>query len=472
LHAAAQPFELSRGVDERPRVTFSLAPMSHPTSDPVERDLHAIVGDGIAFSVMVGIGETYLPAFALAVGHGEVAVGLLATLPMLAGAILQLMTPMGVRRLGSCRRWVVLCARLQALTFVPLLSGALLGHLDLFFVFLAAGLYWGFGMATSPAWNAWVARLVPLAGRSRFFARRTRWANAGLFTGVAAGGLLLDLGRVREAPIAAFALLFGAAAAARLLSSYYLGRQSEPPGMADSLRNLSTRELVARFRHGPSGRFLFYLLGMQVAVHVAAPFFTPYMLSELQLPYREFMALTGVAFLARIALLPSLGRLAHARGTGVLLWLGAVGIVPLPLLWLVSSSFVYLFVLQILAGAIWAALELGTILAFFERLEDSERTSILTVFNLANSAAMVLGTVLGGALFAHLGAGALAYGALFAASSAVRLLTLPLLRHTPHSEAPEHTPALRTIAVRPSMGGLQRPLLPALDDDGKGKSAR
>ena len=35
----------------------------------------ASVADGASFSVMVGVGETYLPAFALALGMGEITAG-------------------------------------------------------------------------------------------------------------------------------------------------------------------------------------------------------------------------------------------------------------------------------------------------------------------------------------------------------------------------------------------------------------
>ena len=70
---------------------------------------------------MVGLGETYLPAFALAVGLGELVAGLVASVPLLAGGVLQTVSPWGIRRLGSHKRWVVLCATVQSLTFLPLL---------------------------------------------------------------------------------------------------------------------------------------------------------------------------------------------------------------------------------------------------------------------------------------------------------------------------------------------------------------
>ena len=87
--------------------------MSPATSraDVLRRDLRAMTADGICFSTMVGLGEAYVPAFALALGHGAAAAGLLATLPLLAGACFQLVTPEAVRRLRSYRRWVVGCAR-------------------------------------------------------------------------------------------------------------------------------------------------------------------------------------------------------------------------------------------------------------------------------------------------------------------------------------------------------------------------
>lgn len=431
------------------------------------RDLRAILGDGVAFSVMVGLGETYVPALALALGLGASAAGLIATAPLLAGALLQLVTPLAVRGLGSYRRWVVACAVLQGLSLLPLAWMALRGQVSFLALFAVVSTYWGFGMATSPAWNAWVGTLVPRALRARFFARRTRFSQAALLAALASAGVALDLGRAAGRELAAFAALFVLAALARLVSARFLARQSEAPGLARSHRTLGLLRVVGAVRQAGAGGMLLYLLGIQAAVHLAAPFFTPYMLGPLGLDYSQFMALTGMAFAARIAVLPALGHLAHRRGTGPLLWLGAVGVTPLPALWLVSDAFGYLLALQALSGAVWAALELGTALSFFERLEERDRTSILTFYNLAHAAALTGGAVLGAALFRVLPEGAGAYAALFAVSAAARLLVLPLLRRVPRVVAPEGV-ALRTLALRPSAGAVQRPILPSLEGEGGG----
>lgn len=436
------------------------------------RDLRAILGDGIAFSVMVGLGETYVPAFVLALGFGASAASLIATVPLLAGALLQLVTPFAVRHLGSYRRWVVACAALQAAALLPLALAALRGEAPRLALFAVVSAYWAFGMATSPAWNAWVGTLVPRRLRARFFARRTRAAQAALLAAIAAGGAWLDVGRAEGFELTAFAVLFVLAATARLVSARFLARQSEAPELARSHRALGLGPVVGAVRASGAGRLLLYLLAVHAAVNLAAPFFTPYMLGPLGLDYARFMALTGIAFAARIVVLPALGHLAHRRGTGPLLAWGAAGVVPLPALWLVSDDFAYLLALQAVSGTVWAALELGTALAFFESLEERDRASILTVYNLALAAAVAGGALVGAGLFRALAPEGGAYATLFALSSVARLLALPLLRRTPRVVAPEGV-ALRTLAVRPSAGALQRPILSTLvGEEGEGPGAQ
>jgi MFS family permease len=423
-----------------------------------DRDLRAMLGDGIAFSVMVGLGETYLPAFVLAAGFGEVAAGLVATLPMLAGAALQLATPWGVRRLHSYRRWVVLCARLQAASFLPLVAGVALGRVDLGLVFGAATAYWGFGMSTGPAWNTWVSTLVPAPLRAPFFARRGRFSQAALLAGVAAGGLWLH---GLPDSLHAFAVLFALAALARLISARFLARQSEPEPPRHDTLELGPRLFADAVRRRPEGRVLHYLLAMQVAVNVGAPFFTPYLLGPLGLPYGTFMAYTAAAFLSRIAAFPWLGALALRFGTGPMLWLGALGITPLPGLWLLAEGPIAFVTLQLFAGAAWAAVELATLLAFFEHLEPRARTSVLTYFNLANALAIAAGALLGSLCFGPGG-----YALVFGLSLAARAASLLLLRGVPSTQPAPQLPEVRTLAVRPNAGGVQRPILATLPDEG------
>ncbi|MBW2426758.1 MAG: MFS transporter [Deltaproteobacteria bacterium] len=438
----------------------------------VRSDLSAMLGDGVAFSFMVGIGESFVAPFALALGFGDVTAGLIATAPMLAGALLQLVTPAAVHWLGSHKRWVVLCAALQAVSFLPLVAGALAGAMAVELLYLAVSLYWGLGMATSPAWNTWAETLVPRRLRPRYFAQRARWSQAALLVGLAAGGLALHVEAPLGEPVGAYALVFGAALVARVVSARFLGLQSEPQPVPLGETRISPRAIRQHVQSGGHGRLLAYLLVFQSSVWIAAPYFTPYMLGPLGLDYATFAALTASAFLARILALPALGRAAHRSGTRRVLWLGSVGIVPLPALWLISDSLPWLFFLQLLGGFSWAAFELATLLSFFEHIPPHSRTSVLSVYNLAYAAAIVAGSAIGGAILALWSQCWSAYAALMVVSTLARFASLATLRGTPDVVPPiEQPPALRTLTVRPSAGALQRPVLPTLPDDDAGARA-
>src|SRR5512138_90302 len=112
------------------------------TDGQIRRDLRLSTADAMLFSVMVGCGEAYFVAFALAVGLGELLAGLVSSVPLLAGALLQLASPWAVRRLGSHKRWVVATAGLQALSFSPLAAAAFLGRVPAWLIFVCVGLYW------------------------------------------------------------------------------------------------------------------------------------------------------------------------------------------------------------------------------------------------------------------------------------------------------------------------------------------
>lgn len=427
------------------------------TTSPFERrrrgDLAAIRGDGVAFSLMVGLGETYFAAFALAVGLGSVTSGLVTSVPLLVGSLLQLASPWAARRIGSPRRWVVTCVSVQAAVYVPLAAAACWGGIPAAALFGLVSLYWGASMAAGPTWSGWVGNLIPGRLRAHFWAARSRAGHAAVLVALVASGIALH--RARPAPgggLGIFALLFAAAGICRFVSARCLARTSDgPPPPADP--RLGIPILARRLATGDPGRLLRFALGLQVAVQVAGPYFTPYMIRALQLPYGSYVLLLAASYGAKIVSLPLLARVVRRRGAVFALRLGTLGIVPLPALWLLSPSVPWLVAVNLASGFAWAAYELAMFLLVFETLENDERTPVLTMFNLANAVATVSGAVLGGLLLRHAGA----FPLVFAASSLARLAIVPLLLGIRSAGPALATPVL---SARPSPGFLGRPLLP------------
>ncbi len=451
-----------------PGSVATAAPPAPPEPAGNHSDLRAITGDGVAFSLMVGAGETYMPAFALAVHAGETAAGLLSALPLLGGALLQLVSPWAIERLKSHRRWVLLCASIQAMSFAPLVLGALLGRIPTVMLFLAVTVYWGAGLATGPAWNTWVTTLVPPRMRIRFFAYRSRMGHAALLVGLVGAGFALHLGKANHLELAVFAVIFGLAGIFRLVSASFLSRQSEPVPLPPNRRGVPPMEILRRARRNADGRLLLYMLAVQAAVQISGPFFTPYMFKQIHLSYAQYLILIATSFGAKMTALPLLGRLGHRYGAQFLLYTGGIGIVPLSALWLVSDEFAYLLLVQLVAGSIWAAYELGTFLLLFERIDVQERTSILTIFNLASAVATVGGALFGAAVLALTAEGRHGYEMLFGLSCAARLLSLVLLArlHPGAAVQPEPAVSVRALAARPNTGSLDAPIVAGMDERG------
>ena len=397
----------------------------------LRKDLRAISADGTAASVMVGVGETYLPAFVLALSASDLASGLISSVPLVIGALVQLAAPRIIRRLGSYRRWVVLCAVVQALAFVPLVCAALLGAMPVLLVFAVVSVYWAAGMAGGATWNTWVGTLVPERIRPRYFARRTRWCQAGMLIGFVGGGVALQLGTHAGYCLVTFSLLFLAATLSRLASSLLLTCQSEPQPPGPELMLPDLRRLMRALLQDDTGRLFLYLLGAQAAVQIAGPYFNPYMLDCLKLPYFQYVALICAAYCAKILCLPAFGKLAGRWGAERLLWCGGIAIIPTSALWLVSSSFGYLLAIQVFSGVAWAAYELAMFLLAFEAIPDQRRMAVMTAFNLANATAIFVGSILGGGLLILWGVTRQAYLALFLISSIARVFAILLLLCAP-----------------------------------------
>jgi len=407
------------------------------------------------FSIMLGTGEQVLPAFVLALGMGELASGLIATVPLLIGALLQLLTPRGVNYVRSHRRWVYRMSYLQAAVFLPLILGAYLGSMPLLAVFGLASAYYAFNFTVGPPWNVWMEQLIPVSIRARFFARRTRFTQGALLLGFVLAGSILQWSDTIGRPVWIFAVLFGIAFVARMISASYLANQSEPATLKGRITVLPWRTVWANALTGRPGRLLVYLWLVQGAAQVSGPFFTPYMLEQLDFAYGTYVAALAVSFAAKAISAPLWGRVAHRYGARTLLIVGGIAVIPMSALWLLTTNAYGLFLIQVFAGIGWAAYELGFFLMFFENIRPQERMGVLSVYNLGFAAATVVGSLIGGACLIIGGRNPAAYLTLFALSSILRLGALPFAFRIP-KKAAKPTDVIVVLSAADPIGPLER----------------
>jgi hypothetical protein len=312
-------------------------------------------------------------------------------------------------------------------------------------------------MAAGPAWNNWIAAIIPAARFRDFLAVRSRLTQLAAFAAFLAGGAVLTALSDRGRVLTGFALLFAAAGLCRALSSACLALQSEAPE-AVAVPPLRFRRVVERFRAPESSRFLLFLLCSTIAVNIGGPFFSPYMLAHVRFTYWQYVALVSAAYVAKIVFYPWVARLVRRLGPYRALWISGICVAPPPLFWFWTPQLGSLILLQVFAGVAWAVFELASTLLVFDRIEPKERLQILTLYNFLSAAAVVAGALLGGWMLARYPEDE-AYHYVFAMSASCRLLSLGTLVGLGGIRVKVKDLAWRVTGLRPSQGSLAQPIL-------------
>jgi MFS family permease len=431
----------------------------------VRRDLRLSLADAAGYGAMAGVAEVYLPAFGLALGMSPVPAGLLASVPLLAGGALQLLAPRAIQRARSLRGWVVMCAAIQAVAFIPLLVLALSGRPSTGVLFASASLYWAAGMAAAAGWTPWMARVVPARVRGRFFGRRQGVLQASMLVGLVAAGASLQAVAGTGHVLHVYACMFAVACIARLSSAAALARQGRGVELVPR-RRMRFRHIAPKLRGNPRAHLLGYLIAALAAAAISGPFITPYLLHHHHLRYWQYCVFTTTVIVVKIAASPVVGRVLQRRGVRWVLTVSAVAIAPIPLGYLVSDAFLWFVTLQIYSGMAWAGLELGMLMALFDADDDAERTTMQVAFSALQSIGNAGGSLIGGAILGGAGADHHAYMVVFASSSIARfaaaMMIVRWLRRVPKllAQLPFRVVAgAWTLAIRPWGESIIRPLV-------------
>ncbi len=310
-------------------------------------------------------------AFALAIGLGEVVAGLVTSVPIFFGGIVQLISLRALAWTGSYKKWIIAGVLVQAVAFVPLVIAALVGSISAWMFFVVATCYWGAGMASSPAWNTWISHVVPLAIRPRFFARRTRVIQLATLAGFLLGGWILQATRQLEVVLWGFAAIFIIAGLTRFASAVYLykHRTSQQSDTVEPRRSTlweAWKSISERSRW-----LIVYLVCMQACVQFSGPYFVPYLIKQLNYDYSSFCIVIAAALVSRAMSMSMWGMVARRYGTGVLLWISGIGLIPLASLWVVSESMGWVIFVQIASGIMWSGYELAFFLMFLQDIPQN-----------------------------------------------------------------------------------------------------
>jgi MFS family permease len=368
------------------------------SKDPaVDKALSHSVRDGMAFSVQVGAGETYFSAFALFLKATAPQVALLSTLPPLLGSAAQLFSAWLGGYMGR-RRVVLVGCMLQALLWIPILLVPLLFEPHAMTALLVLlSLYFSANNLATPQWTSIMRDLVSERRRGRYFGYRTQLTTITTFVSLVACGVLLHELDTSGATYTGFVLIFLVAFIARAVSVYHLTFLYEPAAHGPSPDMHIEHWWRSLLSTGAIG-FSVYVAIMNAAVGIASPFFTVYMLRDLNLSYLQFTVLLGASVIAQYLMLSTWGRIADVYGNRLVLLVTSVSLPIVPIVWLISDKFWALLLFQALSGLSWSGFTLGAGNLLYEIVPKSRRAAYVAFHNIGTAAAVFVGAMLGAAL--------------------------------------------------------------------------
>lgn len=367
--------------------------------EKIKRSLHYSLLDGIFANIMMGMSESFIAPYAIAMKAGAGLVAILSATPNLLSSLVQVKTAQLVEKLGSRKALINRAVFVQALWWLPIIAiPYVFGPDKPAYVVIFYSIFIAINGLAIPAWSSLMADHVPETERGKVFSWRNKvFGFTGVLSMFAAGGILY-LTKSSVSRFIGFTAIFLIAFVSRLISWKFLTKMYEPLLVIKEEHRFTFMNFLKRMRRSNFGRFVLFVSSMNFAVYVGAPFLTIYMLNDLKFNYMTYTVVVLAATVTGLVFMHVWGRHADDVGNLKILKLSSRFIAVIPFLWLVSPSPVYLFAVQVFAGFFWAGFNLTVTNFIYDAVTPEKRTRCVAYFNAVNGAAIFSGAVLGACL--------------------------------------------------------------------------
>ena len=367
------------------------------------------VKEGSFYNVMEGMGVRYITPYALSIGLSNSLIGFLAVFPTLIGNLLRISLNKFYYK-NERKKIVLPFVFTQAFFWIPLiLVGAAYFFLGLKLVTASILLIACYsviiiaGVLASPAWTSWMQDLVE-TNRGEYFSKRNRITGIFLLISMLSAGLILDSFEGKNL-FFGFAIIFCIASIGRHISFYFLKKQYEPKAVKDEKAYFSFFKFIKKMPSNNFGRFVIFVSITSFAVAIASPFFSVYMLKELNLSYFAFTIINLSSLISPIIFLPLIGKISDRFGTVRIMKLSGFLIAFVPLLWIFSIYLIkfnpiilvsYLFIIELFSGFVWAAFNLAHSNFIYDAVTKPKIILCFKYFSFLNAVGAFFGGVIGG----------------------------------------------------------------------------
>ncbi|MCD4759374.1 MFS transporter [archaeon] len=367
-------------------------------NEKIKKALRYSLFDGASHSVMVGIGEHYLLAYAILMCATDLQLGLVATLPIFLASILQLFSIKIMHTVRSRKKSVLLFSSLQALIWIPIIFVYSFVGIKIPSLIFFVSLYWVFGLIVSPIWTSWIGDLVPEKIRGKYFSKRQVATSIAVFVSFVLGGFILTYAKdtLGDAYIG-FAVIFVLALLARFASVFFLNKQYEPKLKIEKEKEFALKDFIfhfsKRFKKGHFNTAVLYFSFISFGIYFIAPYIVAFMLKDLNFSYMQYAAAIASYLVVQVTLLPIWGKILDKYGSLSILKLTGILMVINPFLWIFPKELAHVVFIQIYAGFAMSGFMLASFNFLLETTTPKKRATAISYFHLINGTFIFLGSI-------------------------------------------------------------------------------
>ncbi|MFH8080410.1 MAG: MFS transporter [Candidatus Aenigmatarchaeota archaeon] len=392
-------------------------------SDIVRRNIENTAREGNVNSIKVGIGESYFDAFAIRVINATpFQVGILSSIPQLFGHISNIFSHKAIERFRSRKKVILICVLINALCFIPIFLSAFIKGYEFIFLLASITLYFTSELFLLPAWVSLMGDIIPDQIKGIYFGERNKSMKLFAFVSMIIGGFILQVISGLSL-LLSFGIIFFIALLARLISFYLFLKIYEPEYVFDESFKFGFIDFVKNLKKTNFGMFVIFMVTFTFSYRLAAPYFSVYMLNYLKFDYWKFTLINASSVLATIVSMPIWGKYIDEYGNKKIMTLTAFCIPLIPFLWMLSSNIIYLFLVELFSGFVWAGFNLSTFNFVFFSTSPEKRHIAQSYYNVLLGISMFMGSMTGGLLIEKVKLFEIPIFNVFAVSTAMRFLT-------------------------------------------------
>ncbi|MFH1452395.1 MAG: MFS transporter [Armatimonadota bacterium] len=346
-------------------------------------------------STTVGVGETLLGAFAVALNFSAAQLGVLLSLPNLIGSLFQTIIPEVIEKLKQRKIIFVVFSALASAAWILILLTPFIFKTDPFVpLIIFVSFYYINNNFIISSYTSTISSWIPEKLRGNVLGRRQRILTFALLISTLTGAFLLKYFK-QDYIFYGFALVFFIAATAKFISYLILKTVYEPKMYERKFQSFSFPDFVKKMLFNNFGRFTLYIFFVYFAIYLSAPYFVLYMIRDLGFTYFQYIFLIAIAATTNFLTTRAWGRFADKHGNMQVLKITGLLISLTSFVWLFSPNFYYLIFAQVFSGLIWSGFNLSSINFIYDSTTPERRARCVSYYNIFWNLGIFTGAVTG-----------------------------------------------------------------------------